>query len=116
MQTYHLSHFTPGLPISPLSCLGSEPPETATVNRPFFWTASFCAFMMKWARDSTSSSGFENEQRMGADGACIVLDMAGEGAAGQAVCWALGDVRLRERSVREDYGKCERLYSARADP
>ena len=116
MQTYHLSHFTPGLPIRPLSCLGSEPPETAMVNRPFFWTASFCAFMMNWARDSTSSSGFENEQRMGADGACTVPTMAREQRRGERCVGFWEGVRLRERSVREDYGKCERLYSARADP
>lgn len=66
--TCHLSHFTPSLPMSPLSCLGREPPETATVNLPFFCIDSFWALMMKWARDSMSSSGLENEYTTGAEG------------------------------------------------
>lgn len=62
--------------MSPLSWAGREPPETATVKRPFFWMDSFCALMMNWARESTSSAWSANEQRMGADGACVKGDMA----------------------------------------
>ena len=55
------------------------------VNLPFFWMASFWDFMMNWARDSTSSSGFEKEQRMGADGACVLdIYLAEEGGEGTA--------------------------------
>lgn len=39
--TDHLSHFTPGLLTSPPSCFGSDPPEIATVNLPFFSIDSF---------------------------------------------------------------------------
>ena len=53
---YHLSHLIPGFPISPPSCFGSDPPDKAIVNRPFFAKASFCALRTKSARASTSSA------------------------------------------------------------
>lgn len=59
--TDHLSHFKPGFPISPLSCLGREPPEMAIVNLPFFSIDSFCDFMINCAKESTNSSGFAKE-------------------------------------------------------
>lgn len=55
LYRYHLSHLTPGLSISPASCFGSDPPERATVNRPFLSKASFWALITKPARASTSS-------------------------------------------------------------
>ena len=56
LHPYHLSHLIPGFPISPLSDFGSDPPDKAIVNRPFFSKASFWMLRMNPARASTSSA------------------------------------------------------------
>lgn len=74
ITSYHLSHFMAGLPMSPLSCFGREPPESATVNLPFFSTDSFCALAMNAVSAGTSSAAEGNEYTIGVFGEwCMTL-------------------------------------------
>ena len=52
----------------PLSIFGSDPPERATVKRPFLSIESFWALTRKAERDTTRVSVSEKETRMGAFG------------------------------------------------
>jgi hypothetical protein len=61
--------------LRPLSTFGSEPPERAMVNFPFFSRDSFWALMMKDSRDSARTLGEGNEYRMGAFGGWCIPDI-----------------------------------------
>jgi len=52
----------------PLSIFGSDPPERATVKRPFLSIESFWAFIRKAERETTRESASGKETRMGAFG------------------------------------------------